>query len=227
MAKEKGIKRVIDELVPSFRDELGQLYQEIRSKAGSDRLLAIQFAASNFGEGVTTLTLGFALFLASVHRGQDVLVVEGNVRKPSLRNLFKIPGTVGFQSVLNGNAEIEDAIVRVANSDVSLIPAEDSKGSDDALSGEYIGDLLKDFFYSCKGRFRFVLVDGPPVIPYVDSSLLAAAADGVVFLIESNRTRSEVVDVALDKLKSGGAKVLGTVLNKRQFHIPNFVYRFL
>jgi Mrp family chromosome partitioning ATPase len=51
--------------------------------------------------------------------------------------------------------------------------------------------------------------------------------DGVVFVVESNKTRAEVVDQALKRLKARGANIKGLVLNKRVFHVPNFVYRFL
>jgi len=70
-------------------------------------------------------------------------------------------------------------------------------------------------------------VDSPPVIPFNDATRICEVTDGVVLVVESERTRSEVVDHALDRLKSAGAEILGVVLNKREFHIPKGIYRFL
>ena len=76
-------------------------------------------------------------------------------------------------------------------------------------------------------RFRFVLIDSAPIVPFLDGCILASVVDAVVFVVESDRTRSEVVDHAIENLRSRGAKILGIVLNKRVFYIPNYIYRFL
>ena len=78
-----------------------------------------------------------------------------------------------------------------------------------------------------KKSYRFILIDSPPVIPYMDASIIAPMTDGVVLLIQANLTRSEVVDHSIEKLESVGGKIVGIVLNKRVFHIPKWIYRFL
>ena len=75
--------------------------------------------------------------------------------------------------------------------------------------------------------YRYILLDSPPVIPFIDSTIITGMVDGVVFIIESNLTRSQVVQHAIEKLKAGGGEIMGVILNKREFHIPKWIYRFL
>jgi Mrp family chromosome partitioning ATPase len=227
MDPQASMKKAVAQMVPAFREELHRLDQAIATEMSGKSDYAIQFASSYFGEGVSTITFSYGLFLASIYGAGHVMVIEGNIRKPSLAAMHGLNVEKGLQSVLKEKAKLRDAVVLLKDSGISVLPAEKSQSDPDVLASERVRIPLGELIRESMERFRFVLIDGPPVIPFVDATLLAGVVDGVVFIIESNRTRAQVVDHALDKLGGAGARILGTILNKREFHIPGFIYRFL
>ncbi|MFH0826079.1 MAG: hypothetical protein V2B18_25275, partial [Pseudomonadota bacterium] len=141
--------------------------------------------------------------------------------------IFGINKQKALQTVLEGKIDVEEALVRLEVPGISLLPAEPHRRDKAFLVQDMSRLYLVELIQQLRRKFRYVLIDSPPVHPFIDACALSEVADRSVLIIESNRTRSEVVTYALDKLKSSGAKVLGVVLNKRSYHIPGFVYRFL
>ena len=72
-----------------------------------------------------------------------------------------------------------------------------------------------------------ILIDAPPINTYVDAALLGRMADGLVMIVQANHTRREAAQRAKEILDAAGVRVLGAVLNKRTFPIPEFLYRRL
>jgi len=75
--------------------------------------------------------------------------------------------------------------------------------------------------------FTVILIDAPPINTHADAALLGSMADGVVMILQANQTRREAAERAKEILDAGGVRVLGAVLNKRTFPIPEFLYRRL
>jgi len=78
-----------------------------------------------------------------------------------------------------------------------------------------------------RSEFDYVLVDVPPIIQYADATLLGQLADGIVLILEANSTRRETMRKAKESLEAASLRLLGAVLNKRTFPIPEFLYRKL
>jgi Mrp family chromosome partitioning ATPase len=76
-------------------------------------------------------------------------------------------------------------------------------------------------------KFSHILIDAPPINAYADAALLGRLADGLVMVVEANKTRREAARRAKDILGVAGVRLLGVVLNKRRFPIPAAVYRRL
>jgi Mrp family chromosome partitioning ATPase len=76
-------------------------------------------------------------------------------------------------------------------------------------------------------RFDWVIVDGPPATVYSDAGILAPLVDGVVLVVEAEKTRWQVAEQAKRTLEESGAQLLGAVLSRRQFHIPEALYGLL
>ncbi|MCA1959207.1 MAG: CpsD/CapB family tyrosine-protein kinase, partial [Desulfomonile sp.] len=218
-------------LAVAQRQEFHSLHQSVMSKIDSQDSRVVQFISSQFGEGVTTVALGYAAFLATVVGKNQVVVVEANFRQPSFREMFGLHLEYGLHSAIEERVELEEAVVCLDGPGFCILACD--KVHDQTMllpmdSGLYaVQRSIKDVLCKLRERFRFVLIDSAPAVPFMDGCVLAPAADGVVYVIESNRTRAEVVNRGLDKLKSCGGNVLGMVLNKRVFHIPQFLYRLL
>jgi len=218
---------MIKELAVRFREEFYQLERAIFGKEGAAESGVIQLTSSHFDEGVSSITLALALFMVRLHPSEEVMVVEANLRQPSFDKVMNLKAEGSLLGVLQRSGKLRDAIEKVEKYGFSVISAGRSQMTDTLISYESDLERLGDLLTVLKKKYRYILVDSPPVIPFIDATRICEVTDGVVLVVESERTRSEVVDHALDRLKSAGAEILGIILNKREFHIPKRVYRFL
>jgi len=214
-------------LASSFADEFYRLDRALFPRDSSTASRAIHFTAAHFSEGVTSTTLAFATFLAKVHSPNSIIVVEANMRRPSFPELLKIEPDKSLAGILQNSEPLEEAIQQTNYYGFSILPALSGFGSEKALELGARLENLEGVLAELKKMYRYILLDSPPVIPFVDSTIITGMTDGVVFVIESNLTRSQVVQNAIERLKSGGGEILGLILNKREFHIPKWIYRFL
>jgi Mrp family chromosome partitioning ATPase len=88
-------------------------------------------------------------------------------------------------------------------------------------------DNLKSRFAELRKEFDYVLVDAPPMSRYADAITLGQVTDGFVLVLEANATRREVALMAAENLRAAHIRILGAVLNKRTFPIPNALYKKL
>ena len=218
---------MIRQLASSFADEFYRLDRALFSRTGSERSGVIQFTACHWSEGVTSTTLAFASFLASVHASDHLLVVEANLRRPSFHEMLNLSSGKSFVDALDNSEPMESAIELVPEYGFWATPATKEPGQERKVAFESTLERLEPALLEVRKSYPCILLDTPPVIPFIDSTIISGMTDGVVLVVESSLTRAQVVDHALEKLRSSGAKLLGIVLNKREFHIPKWIYRFL
>jgi len=89
------------------------------------------------------------------------------------------------------------------------------------------GDSLESALDRLRDEFDFILFDAPPAMESATGLAISAMADGMVLVVEAEKTRWQVADSVRDAVEKQGGKVLGVVLNKRQYHVPEFVYKRL
>ena len=137
------------------------------------------------------------------------------------RALRLAPGP-GLAEVLAGECELKDAARPSNIAGLHVLSAgDDRKELGEAFEMQDVGALMD----SVREQYAFAILDAPPVLDSSATVMLAGASDGVILVIEAERERWEVAQRAVVLLKSARAAVLGVVLNKRQFHIPGFLYR--
>lgn len=211
----------------SFAEDFQAVLQAVGDAADREDSLTLLFTASQFGEGVTTVALSLGLFLSSVYDPTDVLVVEANLRRPSFQTIFGLRAENGLQEALLGRVPIEETIVRAGDPAVYLMPSNRAQQERDLLAVESHGRRFAELIETLREGFRFVIADSPPVVQFMDACRVSPAFDGVIFVVEANGTAAQVADQALEKLRTGGANIMGAVLNKRELHLPDFLYRLL
>jgi Mrp family chromosome partitioning ATPase len=217
---------MIRELASSFADEFYRLDRTLFTKTASERSGVFQFTACHWSEGVTSTTLAFAMFLAGVHT-EKLLVMEANLRRPSLREMLNLDPGKSFVEALENSEPLESAIEFVPEYGFSITSAPANYGQEKKLSCESSLERLDRLIPQLRETYPCILLDTPPVIPFIDSTIVSSMTDGVILVVESNLTRAQVVDHGTEKLRSAGAKIVGIILNKREFHIPKWIYRFL
>lgn len=172
--------------------------------------------SSHPGEGTSTVTLQLAVSLARDAR-QRVLIVDLNVARPAMGTghgwlAALMPTRTRF------SREGDESGVQL---DVLPVP-------DDArASGLSVPALAREMIESMAPRYDWILLDAPPALETPESAAMGALADGVVVVIQAGRTKQPVVSRTVDLLRKAGARILGTVLNRRRLEIPGFIYRRL
>lgn len=174
---------------------------------GAPRSLLVSSARA--AEGKSTTAYAIALNLARV--GRRVLLVDGDLRNPSMHRVVGVENERGMSNLLSGSGDLAGLTLKTAQDNLFFIPCGPLPPNPAELWG---GDRMDKFLAQTRELFDHVVIDGPPVLGFADSPLLAAAVSGVVFVVESRGTRRGQARGALRRLQVGRAHLLGVVLTK-------------
>lgn len=216
------------EIATDLRDTQSEL-----SEAYFSILTAIQFSTPNGAprtmavtssqprEGKSTTALALARGLASV--GASVLLIDGDMRNPSLHRGLGIARDRGLSELLTGHAKLEEVIRETETSGLKVVTA----GKVPPNPAELLaGDGLSRTIKAAAEKFDHVIFDSPPLLGLADAPLIARAVEGTVFVIEAGRTRSSQARHALDRLKAVRAHILGAVLSKLDSRNAGYGYGY-
>ena len=160
-------------------------------------------------EGKTLVASNLAIALAQA--GQRVLLVDADMRKPRVHEVFRANQAPGLSNVLVGNAKASDSVKRGPVDNLWLLPA----GVTPPNPAELLNSRrFKDFLETLEEHFDWVVVDAPPVMAVTDATVIAHVAHGVLYVVRSEDTSRHAASAALDQLCGARAKFLGAVLNR-------------
>ncbi|WIY70088.1 polysaccharide biosynthesis tyrosine autokinase [Aquidulcibacter paucihalophilus] len=160
-------------------------------------------------EGKSTTAYAVAVNLARV--GKRVLLVDGDLRNPSMHRVIGVENERGMSNILSGSADLTSAVQPTKHENLFFIPCGPLPPNPAELWG---GERLRQFLIETRNNFDHVVIDGPPVLGFADAPMLAAAVNGVLFVLESRGTRRGQARGALRRLQVGRAHLLGAVLTK-------------
>ena len=147
-------------------------------------------------------------------------LVDGNVRFPSLHRHFGVSAGTPEDSS-SEPPDVRKRAQRVKGGNLWLLPASSFSTDQQTLLKP---DGLQLRLSSLRLEFAYVLIDTPPANLYADAAVLGQMADGIVLVLEANATRREQARKAKETLQAANVRLLGAVLNKRTFPIPNALY---
>ena len=183
----------------------------------------VVFAGIDHGSGCSRMAASVAETLAGNARGA-VCLVEANFRSPALPAMLGTANHHGLTDALLRDGPIGSFAEPVLSDNLWLL----SSGSLAADSPNLLSsERLKARVLELRKEFDFVIVDAPPLTRYPDAIALGQVSDGIVLILEANSTRREAALAAMEGLRSSGIKIIGAVLNKRTFPIPEKIYRRL
>ncbi|MCU1448649.1 MAG: capsular biosynthesis protein [Acidimicrobiales bacterium] len=199
-----------------------EAYRSLRTSVqllGVERpLRTLQVTSAVAGEGKTTLIANLAVVLAMP--GQRVVMVDCDLRRPRLHELFGRSNELGFTSVFQGGSAL-DALQRVSVDDsLYLLPSGPlPPNPSELLASNRTAELL----FELQGAFDVVLVDSAPVLPVTDAIVLAAWVEATILVARAGKTTARILAESLERLRSVDARVAGTVLNDAS---PEAVYGY-
>jgi len=201
---------------------LSSLFAAIRPLLDSKQGVVLHIVAATEGEGTSTIAREFAL-LSGTTGHRRTLLVDADRRDPQTARAFGCDTGKGLVEYLwggiNDDAEIMQPVAGTLLSVTSLI-GDRGPASVDAES-------LREVYSRLREQFELIVVDCPPVGDGAYSGLLPEAVDGVILVVQAEKTRPAVIALAKERVQNAGGQVLGAVLNRRTNYIPEFLYRLL
>ena len=160
------------------------------------------------GEGKSTVSLSLARAMADA--GSPVILIDADLRRPTVAKKLKLDAKVGLTQVLAGQVEIANAVHQLGDSNLFVLPAGRIPPNPSELLGS---DKMRQLINELSEEF-IVVVDVPPLLPVTDASLLSHSVDGVILVGSIGRSHREQMTEAASTLKKVNANLFGMVLNR-------------
>ena len=199
-----------------------EAYRSLRSNieysSFDDEYRAIVVTSSVPGEGKSTTSGNLALSLAQ--SGNKVLLVDCDMRKPSIHKKFKISNMSGTAELLLRKESFED-VANFYNENLTIITA----GKIPPNPSEMLASrAMTAFIKEMKKEFKYIILDTPPLQAVTDAQVLSTKADGVLLVVRAGSTKREMVLNSVDLIKKVHGKIIGTVLNGVENKKNNYYY---
>lgn len=186
-------------------------------------LRTVLFSGVNHGDGCSWTCARAGETLAAQGAG-SVCVVDANLRAPSLHKYFGVDNLPGLGDAVLQPGPVRNFVHQLAARNLFLVPCGTPTSDPHALLAS---DRLRSRITELRSEFDYVLVDAPPVVLYADAVILGQLADGVILVVGANAARRETARKAKESLDAANVRLLGAVLNRRTFPVPEALYRKL
>jgi len=182
---------------------------------------SITVTSTGSGEGKTMVATNLAMSIAMT--GRRVLLVDADMRRPQIHDIFDIPRSPGLSNVVAGDTKPTEALIEGPVSGLFLMPAGVAVANPtDLLDSGRLSHLIRGFTHV----FDTVVLDCPPVTGVADAAIVANTTSSVLFVVGSGRTSPEAAQSALDQIAAVQAQVVGVVLNHAK-RIPREIYAYV
>jgi len=211
---------VINRELQLFEESIDGLRTHLLLADGLAEMRTIAVTSAISREGKTSVAIQLALSLA---RSCDAptLLIDGDLRSPEIHSTFEIERSPGLAELLQGACSQREAIETEYGPALHVLSAEKlGTVPHKLLGGEAFPQLLEDL----KTRYRYIVIDTPPILPASEALMIARNADACVLCARRDYSRIDQVAEAQVRLRSAGARVAGTVLNGIAPH--TYAYRY-
>jgi len=224
LASSKEAVELVTQARP--KSQMAESYRALRtslllsSLGGPPKVILITSALPQ--EGKTTTSINSAIVLAQ--KGTRVLLVDADLRRPSIHKTLGIGPGNGLSNVLTGNATLQQSIIQSAIlPDLFVLPA----GTPPPNPAELLASTnMKDVLDQLRREYDHIVIDTPPTLSVTDAVALSTSADRVVLVIRSGQTTKQALRRARDVLLSVNARVCGVLLNAVDLSSPDYYYYY-
>jgi len=206
-------EELFEEILADSKSSFNEAYRSLRtalqyaSEFGAPRVLMISSAVA--GEGKSTSSANLARQFAAL--GQRVLLIDVDLRKPSLHRQFDVPNECGLTDYLSGKMTQEQVLQRTADANLTLM----TSGAKPTNPAELLAlDKFSELTEWAAHEYDQVILDCPPLLGLADVPTIARLADGIIVVVEAGTTGVGVVRATLKRLENARARILGVLLVK-------------
>lgn len=221
--KSSKIRHLITKLNP--RSPIAEQYRTIRTNlqfASVDEELKTMLVTSpgpGAGKSITTANLA----VVYAQQGKKVLLIDADMRKPTVHYTFRLDNLHGLSSILVGEESVEEAVSTTDIDNLDIIPC----GPIPPNPSELLGSRkMRTLLHEAGMVYDLIIFDTPPVLAVTDAQILANIVDGSLLVVRSKETENEAAIKAKEALEPAKAKLLGAVLNDREKKASNYYYYY-
>ncbi len=194
----------------SYCEEYRSLRTHVLHKSQRQKLQAIVVASANPSEGKSVTALNLSWLLAQTD-GVRALIIDSDLRMPSLADYLGIETDKGLSHVLAGTATLTDSIVRLEPAGLHILAGGDARPDvAELISGPKFKEILRE----AREMFDYIIIDAPPLGIFTDATVLINQADGAMVVVRADRTRYSAIERLLEPLPK--ERLLGVVLNQSE-----------
>jgi capsular exopolysaccharide synthesis family protein len=207
------------------KSPISEQYRTIRTNiqfASVDKeFRTLMVTSSGPGEGKSTTAANLGVVLAQ--QGKRVLLIDGDLRKPTVHYTFKVSNIYGVTNVLTRQMPLKDTVVKTNIPDLDVLPSGPvPPNPSELIDSKSMDNLIEE----AQSMYDYILFDTPPVLAVTDGQLLSNKVDGVILVVSSGKTEIEAAVKARDLLMHAKAKLIGTVLNAKDISNDNYYYYY-
>ena len=213
-------KFVVDQaMLASSREQYRRLAAALHHGHEASGMRVVMVASAVAGEGKSLTASNLALTFSESYK-RSVLLIDGDLRRPSIHTLFGLPGHTGLSEALLSIDEPQLSLLQVSDR-LTILPG--GRPNSDPMAGLVSGRMQR-LITEARGIFDWVFIDTPPVGLLSDANLLAAMVDAAVLVIRADRTPYPLVQRAIAAI--GRERILGTVLNQSTAQARGTYYEY-
>ncbi len=204
--------------------DFGEAFRALRTalvaSSGTDATRVVAVTSTQPLEGKTTTAVNIALALAI--GGARVLLIDADMRRPSLHKAMRLPNDRGLAELLGGTARMREVVQRCGDPNLLVISAGHTPSNPSELLGS---DRMRAFVHQLMtGPFDWIIIDTPPVLAVTDAVVLAPLVHAVSFVIGAEMTRWRLAERAVETLQAGHPRSMAAILNRVDFDRNRYYY---
>jgi capsular exopolysaccharide synthesis family protein len=199
----------VDQALSNYEEAIRTLRNSILLTDFDRRLRSILMTSASPSEGKSTV----AAHLAATHASQQkrTLLIDGDLRRPSVHRLYQVPNSVGLSNVLLQQISWRDAVIRLEDpAGLDVLPA----GPPTRRASDLIGMGLATLIEEATREYDLVVLDAPPLLGFAEPLQMATAVDGVIVVARAGDTSRKALGTVIGTLKRLRANLVGVVLNE-------------
>lgn len=216
-------RKLITKHIP--KSSISEQYRTIRTNIQfsylDGELKTLLVTSAGPGEGKSTTSANLAVVFAQ--QGKKVLLVDTDLRKPTVHYTFSLLNTTGLSSVITKNTTLAEAVEESGIDNLYVL----SSGPIPPNPAEMLdSNAMDEFMAEAKENFDLIIFDSPPILAVTDAQILANKCDGSVLVISSEKTEREMAIKSKELLETAKGKLLGVVLNNKKQRESGYYYYY-